>query len=65
MGLWTGLTERLQSPICNLFKSTFEVVNTANEGAKETVDVIEKPTDNIAETIPGIMVNNRRILPQF
>ncbi|XP_035719505.1 esterase E4-like [Vespa mandarinia] len=44
MGLWTGLSGRLQSPACSLFKSTSQVVNNVGTDAK---NVIEKPIKNI------------------
>ncbi|XP_047353813.1 esterase E4-like [Vespa velutina] len=44
MGLWTGLSGRLQSPACNLLKSTSQVVNNVGTDAK---NVIEKPIKNI------------------
>ncbi|KAK2578728.1 hypothetical protein KPH14_007804 [Odynerus spinipes] len=79
MGLWTGLAERLQSPICTLFKSTSQVVNTVGEGAKETIDVIGKPIEKIGGVVPNILSNshtsnnspykekkkNEKILPTF
>lgn len=51
MGLWTGLSGRLQSPTCSLFKSTSQVVHNVGTGTK---NVIEKPVEKIGNVVPNI-----------
>ncbi|KAG7205466.1 hypothetical protein KM043_007453 [Ampulex compressa] len=57
MGLWTGLTNRLQAPVCSLFATT---LNTIGQTAKQTVDNIGKPITMLKETdfIPASKVLN-------
>lgn len=56
MGLWTVAPERLQSPVCQLYKVPLQLIE---QGAS----VIQKPIDTIAEFVPdlksGLKVANK------
>lgn len=46
MGLWTGVPERLQSPICSLYEVSLQMIEQAANG---TISVIQKPIDTLTE----------------
>ncbi|XP_011882207.1 PREDICTED: carboxylesterase 1E [Vollenhovia emeryi] len=49
MGLWTVVPERLQSPMCSLYKVPLQLIE---QGAKGTISVIQKPINTFNEFIP-------------
>lgn len=49
MGLWTAVPERLQSPTCSLYKVPLQLIE---QGAKETISVVQKPVDTFNEFVP-------------
>lgn len=51
MGLWTGVPERLQSPMCSLYKVPFQLIE---QGAKGTISVIQEPIDRVNEFVPDL-----------
>ncbi|KAM0727023.1 Carboxylesterase 1D [Formica fusca] len=51
MGLWTGVPERLQSPMCSLYKVPFQLIE---QGAKGTISVIQEPIDMVNEFVPDL-----------
>ncbi|XP_072763552.1 carboxylesterase 1D [Anoplolepis gracilipes] len=51
MGLWTVVPERLQSPMCSLYKVPLQLIE---QGAKETVSVIQEPVNTINEFVPDL-----------
>ena len=55
MGLWTVVPERLQSSMCSLYKVPLQLVE---QGAKETVSVIQKPVDTLDEFVPDLKSGN-------
>lgn len=54
MGLWTVVPERLQSPACSLYKVPLQLIE---QGAKETISVIQKPVDTLNEFVPKSGLN--------
>lgn len=49
MGLWTVVPERLQSPMCSLYKVPLQLIK---QGAKGTISVIQEPINTINEFVP-------------
>jgi len=49
MGLWTAVSERLQSPTCSLYKVPLQLIQ---QGAKETISIIQKPIDTLNTFVP-------------
>ncbi|KMR04806.1 carboxylesterase 3 [Lasius niger] len=62
MGLWTVVPERLQSPMCSLYKAPLQLIE---QGAKETVSVIQEPINTMNELVPdfksGLNIANKSI----
>lgn len=51
MGLWTVAPERLQSPVCSLYKIPLQLLE---QGARGTASVIQKPVDTLGGFIPDL-----------
>lgn len=62
MGLWTVVPERLESPMCSLYKKSLQLIE---QGAKETISVIQEPIDTMNEFVPdlksGLNIANKSI----
>lgn len=54
MGLWTALPERLKSPACSLYKVPLQLIE---QGANETISVIQKPVNTLNEFVPKSGLN--------
>ncbi|KAG5346414.1 EST1E Carboxylesterase, partial [Acromyrmex charruanus] len=54
MGLWTAVPERLQSPTCSLYKVPLQLIQ---QGAKETISIIQKPIDTLNTFVPKSGLN--------
>ncbi|XP_011160598.1 cocaine esterase [Solenopsis invicta] len=54
MGLWTVVPERLQSSTCSLYKVPLQLIN---QGAKETISVIQNPLDKFNKFVPKSGLN--------
>lgn len=62
MGLWTAVPERLQSPMCNLYKAPLQLIE---QGTAGTISVIQEPINTINEFVPdlksGLNIANQSI----
>ncbi|XP_066581080.1 esterase E4-like [Prorops nasuta] len=47
LGLWAGMTDRLQSPICSIFKTTLQMVNKVEDTAMKTQDLVVAPISQV------------------
>lgn len=55
MGLWTGVPERLKSPICTLFKVPLQLIK---QGAEGTMSVVKKPINTLDGLVPDFASGN-------
>ncbi|GAB1866924.1 Carboxylesterase 3 [Camponotus japonicus] len=51
MGLWTVVPERLQSPMCSLYKAPLQLIK---QGTTGTISVIQEPINIMNEFIPDL-----------
>lgn len=62
MGLWTVVPERLQSPMCSLYKAPLQLIE---QGTTGTISVIQEPINTVNEFIPdfksGLNIANKSI----
>lgn len=49
MGLWTVVPERLQSPMCSLYKIPLQLIE---QGSTGTISVIQAPINTMNEFVP-------------
>ncbi|XP_076246503.1 carboxylesterase 1E [Calliopsis andreniformis] len=62
MALWTGLTERLQSAACSLFKTTLDTIDNRAQKTINTVESSVKTLENVtADLIPGLSLVKSRM----
>lgn len=56
MGLWTVAPERIQSSACSLYKIPLQLIE---QGAKETVSVVQKPFNTLGGFVPDLSVADK------
>jgi len=55
MGLWTAMPERLQSPMCSLYKVPLQLIK---QGTKGTISALQKPIDAFSRVVPILKSDN-------